>query len=233
VTHPWSGVALNCCDHPGVQAEEGGWTPAAAPSKAALKRARKKAAAAAANAAAAAGRQSEEGADGPTNPSTPSTAQHSPAAAAPVAAAADMLVPGAKACALPAAAAAASADRRPDCAAISTTGLPGGMQQLRVQTGPSDGSVPAAPLVPGWMVCPLTRAILDDPVLCTGDGQSYERSAIRQWLAASDTSPVTGQPLVSRDLVPNRALRSIIQAARASTLRQQHSRVASDSGGRH
>ena len=86
------------------------------------------------------------------------------------------------------------------------------MQQLRLQDGTAASSTIAAPPAPEWMVCPLTHAVLVDPVLCTGDGQTYERSAITQWLAASDsqTSPVTGQPLVSLDIVPNHALRSII-----------------------
>lgn len=203
------------CVHPGVQAEEEGRAPAAAPSKAALKRARKKTATAA---AAAAGLLSEGEADGSTTPSASSTAQHSPAPAALVAAAAYTPAPGNGAHLPPAAAAAASADGTPGSAAISTGGFPSGMQQLRVQHGHSDVSFPAGPLVPGWMVCPLTRAVLDDPVLCTGGGQSYERSAITQWLAASGTSPVTGQPLVSRDLLPNHALRSIIQAAQARHL---------------
>ena len=70
-------------------------------------------------------------------------------------------------------------------------------------------------------MCPLTNAILVDPVLCTGDGQTYERAAIMQWLAASDVSPVTQQPLGSRDLVPNHALRSIIQVSQARSSREQ------------
>ena len=196
-----------------MQAEEEGCAPATAPSKAALKRARKKAAAAAA--AAAAGLLSEEESDVPATPSAPSTAQHSPASAAPVAAEADTPAPGDNACVLPAAAAAASGNETRSAAASRTGALPTSMQQLRVQDAPSHGSIAAAPAVPRWMVCPLTHAVLVDPVVCTGDGQTYERSAIVQWLAASDMSPVTGQPLVSRDLVPNRALRSIIQAAQA------------------
>ena len=52
-------------------------------------------------------------------------------------------------------------------------------------------------------------------VLCVGDGHSYEQSAISQWLQTNDTSPVTGQPLATTDLLPNHALRQMIQAARA------------------
>ena len=88
------------------------------------------------------------------------------------------------------------------------------VQELRLQDATA-----AAPPVPKWMVCPLTHAVLVDPVLCTGDQQTYERSAITQWLAASDASPVTGQPLASRDVVPNHALRGIIEAAQARASR--------------
>ena len=52
------------------------------------------------------------------------------------------------------------------------------------------------------------------PTLCVGDGHSYEQSAIAQWLQAHSTSPVTGQPLATADLLPNHALRQMIQAAR-------------------
>ena len=89
------------------------------------------------------------------------------------------------------------------------------MQVLRLQNGEADSRVSAESPAPEWMLCPLTHAVFVDPVLCRGDGQTYERSAITQWLAASDTSPVTGQPLASLDLLPNHALRSIIQAAQA------------------
>ena len=51
--------------------------------------------------------------------------------------------------------------------------------------------------------------------LCVGDGYSYEQSAITQWLQSHDTSPVTGQLLATTDLLPNHALRQMIQAASA------------------
>lgn len=49
-----------------------------------------------------------------------------------------------------------------------------------------------------------------DPVLLLSDRQSYEREAIKTWLRDHDTSPVTGEPLTSKDFVPNHSLRSII-----------------------
>ena len=95
------------------------------------------------------------------------------------------------------------------------------MQGLQLHDASSASSASHLVPVPGWMMCPLTHAILVDPVVCTGDGQTYERAAITQWLATSDASPVTGQLLASRDLLPNHALRSIIEATQARPSRQQ------------
>lgn len=51
-----------------------------------------------------------------------------------------------------------------------------------------------------------------DPVLL-GDGHSYERAAIREWLVAGNmVSPVTRAPLPHTNLVPNYTLRSLLQA---------------------
>lgn len=46
-----------------------------------------------------------------------------------------------------------------------------------------------------------------DPVVCT-DGYSYERTVVEEWLTHHDTSFVTGQVLESKELIPNRALKS-------------------------
>ena len=46
----------------------------------------------------------------------------------------------------------------------------------------------------------------------TCDGQTYERSAIVSWLAMHDTSPMTGEPLVSHELIPNVMARSLAAA---------------------
>lgn len=59
------------------------------------------------------------------------------------------------------------------------------------------------------------QRVMLDPALCLGDQQTYERLAIVRWLETHNTSPVTGQPLPSRDLLPNFTLRSLIQAALA------------------
>ena len=188
-----------------MQAEEEGRAPAAAPSKAALKRARKKAAAAKAAAAAAPASRDSVGA---VAAASPPSAIHEPASAVAVPASSQH-APAPNACAASLHAAAGSV------AAVQS-----GMQQLRLANGEAaTAKTEASHALPEWMLCPLAKAVLVDPVLCTGDGQTYERSAITQWLAASATSPVTGQPLASRDLLPNHALRSIIQAEQARASR--------------
>lgn len=60
------------------------------------------------------------------------------------------------------------------------------------------------------MLCPITQEVMTDPALCIGDGHSCERQAITRWLEGSNVSPVTGEPLRTKELVPNYALRSMI-----------------------
>ena len=54
-----------------------------------------------------------------------------------------------------------------------------------------------------------------DPVVAA-DGHSYERSAITKWLSESPTrlSPVTGLPLQNAHLIPNHALRMLVDERR-------------------
>lgn len=55
-----------------------------------------------------------------------------------------------------------------------------------------------------------TQELLIDPVVAS-DGESYERVAVKVWLAENGAvSPTTGLVLDNCDLVPNRALRSTI-----------------------
>lgn len=64
-------------------------------------------------------------------------------------------------------------------------------------------------------LCPITHEIMTDPVI-DPDGNSYERSAIENWLQQNGTSPITRQPLNLIDLRPNRALKAAIDEYRAS-----------------
>jgi hypothetical protein len=54
-----------------------------------------------------------------------------------------------------------------------------------------------------------------DPVV-DREGNCYERQAIEAWLAVNATSPVSRNPLSVADLVPNRALKDMIEAAEAA-----------------
>lgn len=66
--------------------------------------------------------------------------------------------------------------------------------------------------LPPESYCPITHQMMHEPVLAS-DGVTYERAAIERWLAQNVTSPMTNTPLTSTDLIPNRALRSIIERA--------------------
>jgi U-box domain len=59
-------------------------------------------------------------------------------------------------------------------------------------------------------LCPITQSKMVDPVLGS-DGRTYERSAITEWLRTHTTSPITREPMTAASLVPNYALRSMIE----------------------
>lgn len=65
-------------------------------------------------------------------------------------------------------------------------------------------------------LCPITQEVMTDPVIGS-DGITYERAAIEAWFAAGHTtSPLTRAPMTSHSLVPNIALRAMIQEAASS-----------------
>ena len=96
-----------------------------------------------------------------------------------------------------------------------------------MRAGARPGARPGARLPPGDACFSLYRWIwLRSAVLGTNsltgsgspvttvDGMTYERYAIETWLQANNTSPLTGEPLPVKLLVPNTALRSQIQRYR-------------------
>ena len=80
-------------------------------------------------------------------------------------------------------------------------------------TADGNGAVEAsaAAEVPDDYVCPISAAVMIDPV-STLDGFTYERAAIKEWLRTKDTSPKTGATLEIKALFPNHSLRSMIRA---------------------
>ncbi len=59
------------------------------------------------------------------------------------------------------------------------------------------------------LLCPLTRRVFSFPVVCQ-DGYTYERDAISAWLRKHRRSPVTGNRLLSKELIPNYQLKKMI-----------------------
>mmetsp|Transcript_70228 Transcript_70228/g.156441 ORF Transcript_70228/g.156441 Transcript_70228/m.156441 type:complete len:644 (-) Transcript_70228:2401-4332(-) len=60
-------------------------------------------------------------------------------------------------------------------------------------------------------LCPILKTRMADPV-CTADGHTFERTAIEQWLAHNNTSPLTGLALQTKTVTPNHALRALLSA---------------------
>lgn len=59
--------------------------------------------------------------------------------------------------------------------------------------------------------CPIGLSLFKDPVM-TADGQTYERTAIENWFRLGNkTSPLTGKELTSLELIPNIALRRLVE----------------------
>ncbi len=61
--------------------------------------------------------------------------------------------------------------------------------------------------VPTEYLCPITMSIMKDPVICE-DGYTYEKSAII--LVRNSISPMTRQKINLTKLIPNRALKNLI-----------------------
>ncbi|HSX19805.1 MAG TPA: U-box domain-containing protein [Gammaproteobacteria bacterium] len=72
--------------------------------------------------------------------------------------------------------------------------------------------------------CPITQEIMHDPVVAS-DGHTYERAAIEKWLQSSKRSPVAGFDLSNKKLIPNHALKKIIDRMRPATT---HKKISPD-----
>ncbi|CAJ1953504.1 unnamed protein product [Cylindrotheca closterium] len=65
------------------------------------------------------------------------------------------------------------------------------------------------PDFPFHLLCPLTHEPLVDPVI-DHEGNTYEKTAILEWLAIHPTSPLTRKSLTEKQLIPNRAIKHAI-----------------------
>ena len=57
-------------------------------------------------------------------------------------------------------------------------------------------------------LCPILHAPFREPVVAE-DGHTYERSAIEHWLRDHNTSPLTGEVLAMKMLIPNHTVRGL------------------------
>jgi hypothetical protein len=73
---------------------------------------------------------------------------------------------------------------------------------------------------PSDMLCPITCAIMKDPVICS-DGHTYERKAIETWLRTQNKSPTTNLPLINKTLIPNVFAKRVIDSYKEAKLKEQ------------
>ena len=65
--------------------------------------------------------------------------------------------------------------------------------------------------VPEEWICPITYQLMRDPVIAP-DTRTYERTNIETWLSVHGTSPFTRQKMDTSELIPNKAIRDMIEA---------------------
>jgi hypothetical protein len=64
------------------------------------------------------------------------------------------------------------------------------------------------------LLCPITHELLNDPVLAE-DGHTYERAAIAKWYSQGKTrSPVTNEEVTGTKLMPNLAIKKLVDQYR-------------------
>lgn len=63
----------------------------------------------------------------------------------------------------------------------------------------------ARAVCPDEFICPITDEIMNDPVLCSLDGYTYERARILAWLTENRTAPVSRKEL-EPDILPESVL---------------------------
>ncbi|XP_019709475.1 U-box domain-containing protein 33 isoform X2 [Elaeis guineensis] len=65
--------------------------------------------------------------------------------------------------------------------------------------------------IPSYFICPISQEMMKDPHIAA-DGFTYEAEAIRGWFDSDhDTSPMTNLKLPHRELLPNHALRYLME----------------------
>jgi len=117
-----------------------------------------------------------------------------------------MMLASAAAAARPSGAAAAA---RPSGAAALATAA---ATSASVAAASAEYDCLGEPPTEAFMDLAITFSIMIDPVVAS-DGFTYERSGIEQWFVSGKrTSPFTGALLANQNLIPNRSIKSAIDA---------------------
>ena len=64
--------------------------------------------------------------------------------------------------------------------------------------------------IPPEFICSITQDIMRNPVK-TVDGHTYDKPGILRWFETKNTSPLTGLPIPSKSLIPNKDLHTKIE----------------------
>lgn len=64
--------------------------------------------------------------------------------------------------------------------------------------------------VPEELLCPISYTIMNEPVI-DRYGDTYEKSAIVEWLKKNKSSPLNRRPIEKEDLIPNRIVMDMVQ----------------------
>jgi len=80
----------------------------------------------------------------------------------------------------------------------------------------------ASDTAPEFLICPITFELFTDPVMAD-DGNTYERTAIIQWIQQSGgISPLTREQITVNGLRPNRNVKSAVEAFKKRSRERQY-----------
>ena len=66
--------------------------------------------------------------------------------------------------------------------------------------------------IPDALRCPISHMLMREPTLATTTGRTYERAMIVRWLETHGSDPTDPSSVLNiKDLVPNRAVRAMIE----------------------
>lgn len=86
-------------------------------------------------------------------------------------------------------------------------------EKVEEEAGISMESFRAPSITSMLPLCPISGCPVTDPVV-DPDGNTYERQYILEWLERQGTSPLTRKPMRDDQLVPNRAVKALVDSMR-------------------